>query len=156
MSSAARLLALGGLAVLLALAAACSSEDSATPVPTDTPPAEPDTTPPPTRAVEPNDQRIVYVTNDFVVFTIRQDGTGRKRIVGGTGGAGVAAQPLVQDTQTAYTWPTWSPDATKLAFSSFRDRGSFQFEMRLFVTDIQAQSVKEVFSNPLEDTGPIA
>jgi TolB protein len=116
-SLAARSLALAGLAVLIALAAACSSDDPATPVPTDTPTAESDPTPTPSVAVEPGDQHIVYVTDDFTVFTIRQDGTGRKRILGGTGGVGVAAQPLVQDTQTAYTWPTWSPDGTRIAVS---------------------------------------
>jgi len=123
----------------LLLLSACSSE---TPTPTPLPPVD----------------LIAYSGVDGHIYTIARDGTGRKRVSPETSGLVVSllAAPPSQESEVSYSWPTWSPDATKLAFSSFRDRGSLQFEMRLFVTDIQAQSVKEVFSNPLEDTGPIS
>ena len=98
-------LALAVAALLLALAA-CSS-----PTPT------PDPLP------APGEQRIVYVSGDFAVFTIREDGAGRLRIIG-SGGAtgGVQSRPLLAPAgqQTAspdYTWPTWAPGGARLAVS---------------------------------------
>lgn len=62
-------------------------------------------------------QRVVYVTDDFAIVTKRADGTGRDRIVGGSVPiGGVQAQPLAQQSAT-YTWPTWSPDGSRLVVS---------------------------------------
>lgn len=72
---------------------------------------------PPAPALPLDQQRVVYVTDDFAIVTKRADGTGRDRIVGGsvpTGG--VQAQPLAQQSAT-YTWPTWSPDGSQLVVS---------------------------------------
>ena len=123
----------------LALALACSSEP---PTPTPVPPVD----------------RIAYSGLDGHIYTISRDGSDRRRVSPETSGLVVSLLPAPppQETGVLYSWPTWSPDATKLAFSSFRDRGDLQFEMRLFVTDLQERSVKKVFTNPVEDTGPIA
>jgi hypothetical protein len=103
-------LGLVALAVLASVAAACSSDS---PTPSDTP--APEFTPLP-----PDEQRIVYVSDDLAIFTIRLDGTRRQRIIGGGSGSGggIQARPLQQDAASpSYTWPTWAPDGSQLAVS---------------------------------------
>ena len=112
------------LAVALAvLAAGCSSGGTPTADPTPEPTATPTSAPAETSA-SGKDQRVVYVSPEFFVFTINRDGTERRRIAG-EGDAevsgGVQAQPLVspgaQRFPTVYTWPTWSPDGSRVALS---------------------------------------
>ena len=89
---------------LLVLLAACSSA-----------------TPTPTPDVSLAEQRVVYVTPDYAILTIDTDASGRRRVIGGGDGGssgGVQAQPLPQQGPTpGYTWPTWSPDGSRLAVS---------------------------------------
>ena len=99
-----RSLGLVALALLALTVAACSS-DSPTPDAT---------------AVPFDEQRVVYVSDDLAIFTIRLDGTLRKRIIGGGSGSGggVQARPLQQEAAAPrYTWPTWAPDGSQLALS---------------------------------------
>jgi Tol biopolymer transport system component len=70
--------------------------------------------------------RIAYVSSEGDVFTIRPDGSGLLKLTGGiqmvSGSAGaILAQGLGSDSY--YTWPTWSPDGTKLAVSRVRLSG---------------------------------
>ena len=100
------------LTLVLLLAAACSAGSSD--VKQD---AGPTATPVPSI-----DQRIVYVSEDFVVFTATSEGRDRSRVVGsGDGLDGVQARLIAvrsQDqTSIRYTWPTWSPDGTRVAIS---------------------------------------
>ncbi len=94
------------------LAAACSS-DSSDVVPTDGPARTP---------VPSTDQRIVYVTEDFVVFTATSEGRDRRRLAGagavldGVQARLIAVRPQ-QQSNVRYTWPTWSPDGTRVAIS---------------------------------------
>lgn len=70
---------------------------------------------PPTPAAE---QRVVYVTPGYALHTVRADGTERSRLTEGGLGGGVLAQPLPQQTtEPRFTWPTWSPDGTRLVAS---------------------------------------
>ena len=72
---------------------------------------------PPAPPTALDQQRIVYVTDDFGIVTKLGDGSGRDRIAGGgVATAGVQAQPLAQLLAT-YTWPTWSPDGSQLVVS---------------------------------------
>jgi TolB protein len=64
--------------------------------------------------------RIVFMTTEGELFLVNPDGSGEVKLAGATqlrGGplGAVMAQPL--DENTFYSWPTWSPDGTKLAAS---------------------------------------
>ena len=64
--------------------------------------------------------RIAYVDSLGIVYTVSGDGTGRPQMLGssyvGTGSSGsVMAQSL--NFETFHSWPTWSPDGSKLAVS---------------------------------------
>ena len=64
--------------------------------------------------------RIAYVDSLGIVYTVSGDGTGRQKMSGssyvGTGSSGsVMAQSL--NFETFHSWPTWSPDGSKLAVS---------------------------------------
>ena len=75
-----------------------------------------------TAAVPIADQRVVYVSPDYSIFTVLADGTDRDRISSGASSGGVQAQPLLQETPR-FTWPTWSPDGRRLVVSRFSDLG---------------------------------
>ena len=108
----------GATALLALLAAACSSSASDGTL-------EPNATAPPHPTVPYREQRVVYVSDDLAVFTIKADGTARLRVIGGgrgSSGGGVQAQPLAsipgqQSSNPVYTWPTWAPDGEHVAIS---------------------------------------
>ena len=58
--------------------------------------------------------RIAYIDNSGDLRLIHPDGTGDERLTGDAR-AGVLAQAL--ERGDSYSWPTWSPDGTKLAVS---------------------------------------
>ena len=68
----------------------------------------------------PDAQRIVFVGPRFDVWTVRDDGEGLEHIAGeGPSDSSVTlASSRTQRTEGArYTWPTWSPDGTRVALS---------------------------------------
>jgi TolB protein len=67
-------------------------------------------------------QSVVYVSPDNAIFTILPDGTGRDRITSGARSGGVLAQPSLQ-AAPRFTWPTWSPDGSRLVVSHYSDLG---------------------------------
>ncbi len=58
--------------------------------------------------------RIAYIDNSGDLLLVNPDGTGEERLTGDVR-AGVLAQAL--ERGDSYSWPTWSPDGTKLAVS---------------------------------------
>ena len=74
-------LAVAAAIVLAMLAAGCSSGGAPTSDPTPEPTATPTSTPAETSNPD-EDQRVVYVSPEFFVFTINRDGTERRRIAG--------------------------------------------------------------------------
>ncbi len=58
--------------------------------------------------------RIAYIDNSGDLHLINPDGTGDQRLTGDAR-AGLLAQAL--ERGDSYSWPTWSPDGTKLAAS---------------------------------------
>ena len=58
--------------------------------------------------------RIAYIDNSGDLRLINPDGTGDERLTGDVR-AGVLAQAL--ERGDSYSWPTWSPDGTRLAVS---------------------------------------
>ena len=112
MTSRFRVTAFGFAFALLFLVADCSGESN-----DDGPGAGPTSTPVPVA-----DQRIVYVSDDYAVFTTTSEGRNRRRVVGaGAGLDGVQARLIAVRSQeqprVRYTWPTWSPDGTRVAVS---------------------------------------
>lgn len=81
-------------------AVACSAPE---PTPTEVPP------------LEAGDQRIVYVTHGYEVFTAQRNGTGRSRLIGGQGA--IAVSYGAQQDTPRYFWPTWSPSGKAVAVS---------------------------------------
>ena len=58
--------------------------------------------------------RIAYIDNSGDLHMVNPDGTGDQRLTGDVR-AGLLAQAL--ERGDSYSWPTWSPDGTKLAVS---------------------------------------
>ncbi len=63
--------------------------------------------------------RIVYVGADGNIFTIAPDGSDSKRLTDNVqaGSRGVIHAQGLQPNSLFYTWPTWSPDGSRLAVS---------------------------------------
>ena len=95
--------------------------------------------------------RIVYVDDGGDIFTINGDGTGQLRLTGaGTADLGRAAGLLSRPTErdNLYTWPTWSPDGTKIAAShvGVADR---QAVVTVEVIDAATGQSRTVFTNDI-------
>ena len=74
--------------------------------------------------------RIAYINNSGDLLLINPDGTGEERLTGDVR-AGLLSQALQRGD--SYSWPTWSPDGTRLAAS------------RVFLTDSSADLSVQLF-----------
>ena len=125
------------------------------PSPTSAPPTatpEPTPAPTPTPAPEPDVNLIAFVGLDDSIYTIRPDGTDQQLVSIPMSGetaslAGIASFA----SHTVYNWPTWSPDASKLAFTSFSDNGDFGGA--LWLVDIPGGLPDKVFQDPDDTIG---
>ena len=93
--------------------------------------------------------RIVYVDDGGDIFTINGDGTGQLRLTGmGEVSAGQAAGLLSRPAQrdNLYTWPTWSPDGTKVA-ASHVGVGGGQAVVTVEVIEAATGQSRTVFNN---------
>ena len=93
--------------------------------------------------------RIVFMTTEGELFLVNPDGSGEVKLAGASqlrGGplGAVVAQPL--DENTFYSWPTWSPDGTKLAASLVEVKGG-QPEISVQVVDAATGTSSTVFQN---------
>ena len=92
--------------------------------------------------------RIAYVGSDGNIFTIKPDGTDSRRLTitdlrVGSGGH-ILAQRL--ENQVFYTWPTWSPDSTKLAASRVMvDQSSASYSLE--VVDASTGEATRIYDN---------
>ncbi len=137
------------LAGLLVLLAACGHEAS---------PDRPTSSDPPSRehqvreTVEQSQpimvNRIAYVTDDGNIATINPDGSDPRRLTRSetrVEGAGhVLAQ--ISDSQSFYTWPTWSPDGSRLAASRVSSKGD-STQLSLEIIDASSGVSKRVYEN---------
>ena len=152
------------LILILALVlTACSSNeeppDATTtippPSPTSTPPTatpEPTPAPTPTPAPEPDVNLIAFVGLDDSIYTIRPDGTDQQLVsIPMSGETASLAGSASFASHTVYNWPTWSPDASKLAFTSFSDNGDFGGA--LWLVDIPGGLPDKVFQDPDDTIG---
>ena len=126
-----------------------------TPSPTSPPPtATPEPTPAPTStpAPEPDVNLIAFVGLDDSIYTIRPDGTDQQLVsipMSGETASLVGSASFA--SHTVYNWPTWSPDASKLAFTSFSDNGDFGGA--LWLVDIPGGLPDKVFQDPDDTIG---
>jgi TolB protein len=91
--------------------------------------------------------RIVYVSSEGNLFTIQADGSNAQQLTGdirvrSTGG--FLAQSL--NFSSLYTWPTWSPDGSKLAASRLRVSAD-QAEVSIQVIDTATGRTRTVYRN---------
>ena len=135
-----------GTAILLVLlvalgAGACQRfAEQATPSPT-TPPTQVapavQTATPTQGAPATVSNRILYVGNDFEIYTISPDGS----------------DPLkLTDERRVYTWPTWSPSGRRVAFSSF-SLDPFGPGKAIYSVDAAGGALNLIFENA-PDSGP--
>jgi TolB protein len=97
-------------------------------------------------AVAP-DYDIAYVTSrdgDYALYGVRDDGSGQGRLTRDDGGNGSSPAELFFQVD-----PTWSPDGSRIAFSSRRDGHSHIYVMRA-----DGSGTKRLTSRAHEDTGP--
>ena len=120
------------------------------PPPTATP--EPTPAPTPTPAPEPDVNLIAFVGLDDSIYTIRPDGTDQQLVsIPMSGETASLAGSASFASHTVYNWPTWSPDASKLAFTSFSDNGDFGGA--LWFVDIPGGLPDKVFQDPDDTIG---
>ena len=92
--------------------------------------------------------RIVYVGADENIFTINPDGSDSKRLTGSTTArtmGSILARPLGQST-VLHSWPTWSPDGSKIAVSRVVLEGE-EPQVSLFIIDAETGSLNRVHGN---------
>ena len=90
---------------------------------------------------------IAYTGADGGLFTINPDGTGSRRLAGGgvEGAVGrISAQGLTPDA--LFTWPTWSRDGRRLAFSRVLPRNG-SATTSIHVVDVDTGNVNLVHEN---------
>ena len=126
----------GALILLLLTAARGSPEPTPEPTPTPTP--------------EPPSQRVAYVTQDYALFTAKQDGSDVQRLLGEEPDAGGA------DLSPRYAWPTWSPTGEHVAVSRVPGtaRGSAAALMVLRLSDKRLTAAHNMTAGAHRHGGP--
>ena len=84
---------------------------------------------------------IAYVTPDGEIWTSRPDGTGPAKISPDGG---------------FFTWPTWSPDARRIAFSGVLGEGNDQRTSALSVYELASRQLREVQTGQPGEAGLVA
>lgn len=133
-------LALLGMAV-----AACGGGSATQPGPGEAS-AAPGTVPP-TQAPRITVNRITYVSPEDELFTINPDGSDPRRLTGDVqvhAMGRLLAQPA--GGSDLFTWPTWSPDGTKLAASRIQIANG-QARISIQVINVATGRAKTVFDN---------
>ena len=96
------------------------------------------------------DQAIVYVSHGHAIFTMLPDGTGRDRITSGVLSGGVLAQPSLQ-MAPLFTWPTWSPDGSRLVVSHYSNLGNQAAALTLIKPPSSAETFLQTTNRGLVD-----
>ena len=95
--------------------------------------------------------RIVYVGNDFQIYTVNSDGTDRQLVTGNIRFSGL--DPSSPEPETAlFSWPSWSPDNSRVLFSAVFSGEPFA-RAALLTADAQGGRSTMLFTNP---PGPLS
>ena len=92
--------------------------------------------------------RIVYVGVDENIFTINPDGSDSKRLTGSTTArsmGSILARPYGQ-SNVMHSWPTWSPDGSRIAVSRVVLEGE-EPQVSLFIVDADTGSLNRIYGN---------
>ena len=94
---------------------------------------------------------IAYVGLDYKIYTIRPDGKDEKLLTLSFEEQTVSAAPVqIKPADIIYNWPTWSPDASKIAYSGFSPDGQ---SAALYVVDASGGLPIKLYDNPPEAAG---
>lgn len=104
--------------------------------------------------------RIIYVSPQGDLITIKADGSSPQRLTGGTqlrsgpdgpalsqAGGPIPVQSL--DFNNFYAWPTWSPDNTRLAASRVQVAGDRELQVSVQIIQATSGRSKTVFTNEI-------
>ncbi|MEE9198232.1 MAG: hypothetical protein V3U26_00385 [Dehalococcoidia bacterium] len=145
--------------VVLLLAVGCASSSDETPTPPSPTVAPTPTTAAPTPTVaapEPQEEEgdvvdlIAYVGLDSNIFTIRPDGTDQRQLTFPISRETVSLLFTGQE-ESVFNWPTWSPDATRIAYTGFSEQGAFPGS--LYVVNARGGPSRELYQNPPDTVG---
>lgn len=138
-----------GLAGVVALLAACGGEVTpGSTTPSDAPSRERQVPETVEHSQPTMVNRIAYVTDDGNIATINPDGSDPRRLTRSEARVGGAGHVLAQasDSQSFYTWPTWSPDGSKLAVSKVSSRAD-STQLSLEIIDATSGVSKRAYEN---------
>lgn len=90
----------------------------------------------------PGASRVAYVDLEGGVWTVGADGSDPRRIS--------------PDVDGFFTWPTWSPDATRVAFSGVVRDGEGAPRVSLYLSDPWGRDVRELYTNEPGAVGLLA
>ena len=141
------------IAVMLAAAGCLSDGDEppARPTPeTILEAASPTPEAPQAEEIEPVDL-IAYVGPDSNIYTVRPDGTDQQRLSIPLSGESAALMGGGSAALMIFNWPTWSPDATRIAYSGFPAEENPVGV--LYVVDVEVGLPRKLFENPPEAAG---
>jgi len=103
-------------------------------------------------AISPDGTKIVFVSNrdgDFEIFVMNIDGTGVTQLTSNNKGDG-AQGPDLFGLGFGISVPSWSPDGTKIAFTSDRDGG----DLDIFIMDADGTNVTQLTTSSADDYDP--
>ena len=93
------------------------------------------------------DSAIAFVTSrdgDYAIYGMRADGSGQGRLTKGDGGNGTSLQDVFFQFE-----PAWSPDGSRLVFTSRRDGRS-----HIYVMSADGSGTKQLTSGKHSDSVP--
>ena len=95
---------------------------------------------------------IAYVGPDDNIYTIRPDGSNPELLTIPMSGETASLSGVgLFNSHTIYNWPTWSPDATKIAFTSYAENSDVAGS--LWVAHIPGGLPEKIFQDPPELVG---
>jgi len=93
------------------------------------------------------DSELAFVTSrdgDYAIYGMRADGSGQGRLTEGGGGGGTSSRDVFFQFE-----PAWSPDGSRIAFTSRRDGRS-----HIYVMSADGSGTKRITSGPHQDAVP--
>jgi PKD repeat protein len=103
-------------------------------------------------AISPDGTKIIFVSDrdgDFEIFVMNIDGTNVTQLTSNADGDG-AQGPDLFGLGFGISVPSWSPDGTKIAFTSDRDGGDFD----IFIMDADGTNVTQLTTSSADDYDP--